>query len=55
MLATKRGRAYVRQIPPERLLLETDLPDEGTDATQAGPAWIAQLERAAQMLGEILN
>lgn len=55
MLATKRGRAYVRQIPPEQLLLETDLPDEGTDVTQAGPAWIAQLERAAQMLGEILN
>lgn len=55
MLATKRGRAYVRQIPPERLLLETDLPDEGTDAAQAGPAWIAQLKRAAQMLGEILN
>ena len=55
MLATKRGRAYVRQIPPGRLLLETDLPDEGTDAAQAGPAWIAQLEHAAQMLGEILN
>ena len=55
MLTTKRGRAYVRQIPPEQLLLETDLPDEGTDAAQAGPAWIAQLERAAQMLGEILN
>lgn len=55
MLATKRGRAYARQIPPERLLLETDLPDEGTDAAQAGPAWIAQLKRAAQMLGEILN
>jgi len=55
MLATKRGRAYARQIPPKRLLLETDLPDEGTDAAQAGPAWIAQLKRAAQMLGEILN
>ena len=55
MLATKRGRAYVRQIPPERLLLETDLPEEGEIAAQAGPAWIAQLERAAQMLGEILN
>ena len=54
-LATKRGRANGRQIPPEQLLLETDLPDEGTDAAQAGPAWIAQLEHAAQMLGEILN
>ena len=28
MLATKRGRAYVRAIPPDRLLLETDLPDD---------------------------
>ena len=55
MLATKRGRAYVRQIPPGRLLLETDLPDEGTDAAQAGPAWISQLERAVQMLDEILS
>ena len=55
MLATKRGRAYVRQTPPERLLLETDLPDERTDAAQAGPAWIAQLEYAAQMLGKILG
>ena len=55
MLATKRGRAYVRQIPPERLLLETDLPEEGETAAQAGPAWIAQLKRAAELLGEILN
>ena len=55
MLATKRGRAYVRQIPPERLLLETDLPEEGEVAAQAGPAWIAQLKRAAELLGEILN
>ena len=28
MLATKRGRAYVRAIPADRLLLETDLPPE---------------------------
>lgn len=55
MLATKRGRAYARQIPPERLLLETDLPEEGEVAAQAGPAWIAQLERAAELLGEILG
>lgn len=26
MLRTKRGRAYVKQVPAERLLLETDLP-----------------------------
>lgn len=28
MLASKRGRAYVRQIPGDRLLLETDLPSD---------------------------
>ena len=55
MLATKRGRAYVQQIPPARLLLETDLPEEGEDAAQAGPAWISQLEHAVQMLDEILS
>ena len=27
MLATKRGRAYVTQVPLDRLLLETDLPE----------------------------
>ena len=26
MLSTKRGRAYVQQIPEEKLLLESDLP-----------------------------
>lgn len=55
MLATKRGRAYARQIPPERLLLETDLPEEGEAAAQAGPVWIVQLKRAAELLGEILG
>lgn len=55
MLATKRGRAYVRQIPPERLLLETDLPEEGEIAAQAGPAWIAQLKHTAELLGKILG
>ena len=32
MLATKRGRAYVTQVPADRLLLETDLPER----TEAG-------------------
>lgn len=54
MLATKRGRAYVRQIPPERLLLETDLPEEGEIAAQAGPEWIETLKAAAQNLLDVL-
>lgn len=28
MLRSKRGRAYVQQVPADRLLLETDLPEE---------------------------
>ena len=36
-LGTRRGRAYVRQIPAERLLLETDLPGEGAHASTWGP------------------
>lgn len=55
MLASKRGRAYVRQIPPERLLLETDLPEEGADASQAGPAWIGALKTAASSLQSTLS
>ncbi|MGV3245679.1 TatD family hydrolase [Rothia sp. 11254D007CT] len=32
MLESKRGRAYIRQAPADRLLLETDLPEQPTDA-----------------------
>lgn len=32
MVGTRRGRAYLRAIPPERLLLETDLPGAPGDA-----------------------
>ncbi|MDO4820955.1 MAG: TatD family hydrolase [Rothia sp. (in: high G+C Gram-positive bacteria)] len=31
MLESKRGRAYIRQVPADRLLLETDLPEQPTD------------------------
>lgn len=37
MLATRRGRAYVRQIPADRLLLETDLPEQVAAAPQSAP------------------
>ncbi|MFW0169019.1 TatD family hydrolase [Rothia sp. P4278] len=36
MLETKRGRAYVRQVPAERLLLETDLPESPTAELDSG-------------------
>ena len=32
MVESKRGRSYVRQVPADRLLLETDLPEQPTDA-----------------------
>ncbi len=35
MLATKRGREYARQIPLDRLLLETDAPAEPNTETNA--------------------
>lgn len=35
MLATKRGREYARQIPLDRLLLETDAPAEANTETSA--------------------
>ena len=35
MLSTKRGRAYVQQIPESRLLLESDLPPSAGDAFNA--------------------
>lgn len=36
-LETRRGRAYVRQVPASQLLLETDLPGEGAHAAEWGP------------------
>lgn len=38
MLATKRGRAYARQIPPGQLLLETDLPSSADEGVRLTPA-----------------
>lgn len=36
MLQTKKGRAYVQQVPAERLLLETDLPEAAFDEATQG-------------------
>lgn len=50
MLATRRGRAYVRALPADRLLLETDLPTyEGT------PFGFSQLEGALQRTRVLLG
>lgn len=43
MLATKRGRAYARAIPVERILVETDMPSHEGDPFSAD-AWREALE-----------
>ena len=54
-LATKRGRAYARAIPCNRLLLETDWPDDPVswldpDAWVIG--WKEELEKAAGLMAQ---
>ena len=47
MLATRRGRAYARQIPTGQLLLETDLPAEPGHPLAVSPAEHARRLRAS--------
>ena len=49
MLATRRGRAYARDLPADRLLLETDAPSRPGEALEAA-AWQAQLDDALAQL-----
>lgn len=49
MFATKRGRAYARAVPADRLLLETDLPAHAGEPWSAA-AWRAELEGALEAL-----
>ncbi len=51
MLKTKRGRAYARAIPEDRLLLETDAPPK--PVARFSPAThVAQLDRTLRLLAE---
>lgn len=52
MLRTRRGREYARQLPADRLLLETDLPP-GEDITFSAAQVMASLERTAEQLEAI--
>lgn len=45
MLASRRGREYARQIPLNRLLLETDMPSREDDVLAAN-VWRAELNNA---------
>ncbi len=51
MLATKRGRSYARSMPLERLMLESDLPNEPGEPLELD-RWRADLEGA---LGELAD
>lgn len=52
MLASRRGRAYARQIPLDRLLLETDMPSRSGDPLPAD-VWRAELGNALAGLSQL--
>ena len=54
MLATKRGREYARQIPLDRLLLETDAPAEPGAETSARQL-IDSLIRTSEIVASLKN
>lgn len=54
MLASKRGREYARQIPLDRLLLETDVPAEPNTETSA-QSLIRSLTRTSMRIASLKN
>lgn len=54
MLASKRGREYVRQIPLDRLLLETDAPFDQQSNTSAQQL-VASLKSTSRHIAELKN
>lgn len=54
MLATKRGREYARQIPLDRLLLETDAPFDQQSNTSAQQL-VASLKSTSRHIAELKN
>lgn len=54
MLASKRGREYARQIPLDRLLLETDAPAEANTETSA-QSLIKSLTRTSERIASLKN
>lgn len=54
MLASKRGREYARQIPLDRLLLETDAPAEPNTETSA-QSLIRSLTRTSERIASLKN
>lgn len=54
MLASKRGREYVRQIPLDRLLLETDAPAQ-PQADASAQQLITSLKSVSRHIAELKN
>ena len=54
MLATKRGREYARQIPLDRLLLETDAPAQ-PQADASAQRLITSLKSVSRHIAELKN
>lgn len=54
MLASKRGREYARQIPLDRLLLETDAPSDQQSDTSAQQL-VASLKSTSRHTAELKN
>ncbi|MDY4449131.1 MAG: TatD family hydrolase [Collinsella sp.] len=54
MLASKRGREYARQIPLDRLLLETDAPAEANTETST-QSLIKSLTRTSMRIASLKN
>lgn len=52
MLASRRGREYTRQIPLDRLLLETDMPARDGEALPAN-IWEAELRNALAGIAQL--
>lgn len=61
MLSTKRGPEYLRAIPPEQLLIETDMPHadardpEFKPVDMSADAWIAELKSTKEMLVQAIS
>lgn len=52
MLVSRRGREYARQIPLDRLLLETDMPSRAGDSLPAN-VWQAELNNALTGIAQL--
>ncbi len=52
MLVSRRGREYARQIPLDRLLLETDMPSRAGEALPAN-VWHAELGNALSGIAQL--